>query len=179
MKIEFVKQRSPVHVVIMTTVSTKILQDSTSFRSAVKTFLTRIVEDCYVDTHVFCHLDVSISIMNRDECKFKIILLNIFISSHSKTVYFYYWWNLLTNLLLPTRLCEFTFIRDCQNKSSKNNYLKLCITSMGDLNNGAYKKPRSTMPTEFLLDNNLIYRQESLEMLLTWDHLLFFWCCSV
>lgn len=31
----------------------------------------------------------------------------------------------------------------------------------------AYKNSRSTMPTEFLLDNNLIYRQESLEMLLT------------
>ncbi|XP_052086380.1 uncharacterized protein LOC127723682 [Mytilus californianus] len=51
----------------MTTVPAKVANDSTDFHSAVKAFLTRMVEVCQIDTTVPCNVEVTLHILNSNE----------------------------------------------------------------------------------------------------------------
>lgn len=73
MKIKFVRKGS---LVIMTTIAAKVLKDSKDFQSAVEIFLTRMVDVCSIDTTVKCIVDVTVHILNRDECKYINIMQN-------------------------------------------------------------------------------------------------------
>lgn len=66
-KIKFVRKGS---LLIMTTVSTKALKDSTAFQNAVKDFLSMLVEVCKIDVNVSCDVDVTLRILNKDECEY-------------------------------------------------------------------------------------------------------------
>ncbi|CAC5380206.1 unnamed protein product [Mytilus coruscus] len=74
MKIKFVRNGS---LVIMTTITAKDLKDSKTFQSAVKVFLTRMVEVCNIDTTVTSNVDVTLHILKSDEMKFTYGLPNI------------------------------------------------------------------------------------------------------
>ncbi|CAG2228700.1 unnamed protein product [Mytilus edulis] len=64
MKIKFVRNGS---LVIMTTVSAEVFKESSAFQSAVKAFLTRMVEICHIDTHMSCNVDVTLHILESDK----------------------------------------------------------------------------------------------------------------
>lgn len=67
MKIKFVRNGS---LVIMTTVSAEVFKESSAFQSAVKAFLTRMVEICHIDTHMSCIVDVTLHILKSDKSKY-------------------------------------------------------------------------------------------------------------
>ncbi|VDI79133.1 Hypothetical predicted protein [Mytilus galloprovincialis] len=73
MKIKFVRNGS---LVIMTTVSAEVFKESSAFQSAVKAFLTRMVEICHIDTHVSCNVDVTLHILESDKMNLTCSLSN-------------------------------------------------------------------------------------------------------
>lgn len=75
MKIKFVRNGS---LVIMTTVSAEVFKESSAFQSAVKAFLTRMVEICHIDTHMSCNVDVTLHILESDKSKYHYIILHYF-----------------------------------------------------------------------------------------------------
>ncbi|CAG2228694.1 unnamed protein product [Mytilus edulis] len=67
-KIKFVRKGS---LVIMTTVAVEVLKNSPAFQSAIKSFLTRMVEVCNINTHVNCDVDVTLHVLNINELNCK------------------------------------------------------------------------------------------------------------
>ncbi|VDI22301.1 Hypothetical predicted protein, partial [Mytilus galloprovincialis] len=63
-KIKFVKKGS---LIMLTTVAASVLSDSQAFEAAVMSFLTKMIEDCDINTEISSRVDVKIHILNANE----------------------------------------------------------------------------------------------------------------
>lgn len=70
-KIKFVKRGS---LIIMTTISTWILNDQKTFETAIKTFLDKLIEVCQIDTKVHAQVVIRLHILDPNEGKHQIIV---------------------------------------------------------------------------------------------------------
>ncbi|XP_052086622.1 uncharacterized protein LOC127723947 [Mytilus californianus] len=63
-KKKFVRKGS---LIMLTTIATSILSDTEAFEAAVISFLTKMIEDCDINTEIPCRLDVTLHILNANE----------------------------------------------------------------------------------------------------------------
>lgn len=63
-KIKFVKKGS---LIMLTTIAASVLGDSNAFETAVMSFLTKMIEDCGINTEIPGRVDVRLHILNANE----------------------------------------------------------------------------------------------------------------
>ncbi|XP_063405802.1 uncharacterized protein LOC134689760 [Mytilus trossulus] len=63
-KIKFVKKGS---LIMLTTIAASVLGDSKEFETAVMSFLTKMIEDCGINTEIPSRVDVKLHILNANE----------------------------------------------------------------------------------------------------------------
>ncbi|XP_071144027.1 uncharacterized protein [Mytilus edulis] len=63
-KIKFVRKGS---LIMLTTIAASVLRDANVFEAAVMSFLTKMIEDCDINTEIRSRVDVKIHILNANE----------------------------------------------------------------------------------------------------------------
>ncbi|XP_052086387.1 uncharacterized protein LOC127723685 [Mytilus californianus] len=66
-------------LIMLTTIASSILRDPEAFESAVISFLTKMIEDCNINTEIPCQVDVTLHILNANEVNVSCKLPNIHI----------------------------------------------------------------------------------------------------
>ncbi|CAC5417726.1 unnamed protein product [Mytilus coruscus] len=84
-KKKFVRKGS---LIMLTTIAASILSDSEAFEAAVISFLTKMIEDCDINTEIPCRVDVTLHILNANEvsisCELPFVQLHQQVSGDKK-----------------------------------------------------------------------------------------------